>query len=123
MKLKSLNYILGTLLLFNCSYHNEDDLIELSDPMDEVILVTYDNQVKSIIDTNCIVCHNDPPVNGAPMSLLTFEAVRNAVQNRNLIGRISTNDIGTVMPPGGPRLPQNLIDVIVQWETDGFLEH
>ena len=26
------------------------------------------------------------------------------------------------MPFGGPRLPQNTIDIIIQWEADGLLE-
>lgn len=121
MKLKNLTYVLLTVLLFNCSYNNEDDLTE--DPVIEEEFVTYEGEVKSIIDTNCIACHSNPPINGAPMSLITFEDVKDAIENRNLIGRISTNDIGVVMPPGGPRLPQNLIDLIAQWQADGFLEN
>jgi len=121
MKLRNLTYVLLTALLFNCSYHNEDDLVD-DDPVVEEF-VTYEDQVKSIIDTNCIACHSNPPVNGAPMSLITYDDVRNAVENGNLIARISTNDIGAVMPPGGPKLPQNLIDLIVQWQADGFLEN
>jgi mono/diheme cytochrome c family protein len=121
MKLRNLTYVLLTVLMFNCSYNNEDDLVE-DDPVVEE-MVTYNGQVKSIIDTNCIACHNNPPVNGAPMSLITYQDLRNAVENGNLMARISTNDIGAVMPPGGPRLPQNLIDLIAQWQADGFLEN
>lgn len=121
MKLKNLTYVLLIVLLFNCSYNNEDDLTE--DPVIEDEFVTYVGEVKSIIDTNCIACHSNPPVNGAPMSLITYQDVRNAVENGNLMARISTNDIGAVMPPGGPRLPQNLIDLIAQWQADGFLEN
>jgi hypothetical protein len=85
--------------------------------------VTYEDNIKTIIDNNCITCHSNPPVNGAPISLTTYIEVSNAIDNNNLIGRISTNDLGSVMPSGGPRLPQNLIDLVVQWQTDGLLEN
>ena len=106
--------------IFSCSNVSEDDLIE------EVIIddiVTYDLNIKPIIDSNCIICHNNPPVNGAPNALTDFNGVKDAVQNRNLIGRISTNDLSSVMPLGGPRLPQNLIDLVIQWEQEGLAEN
>jgi hypothetical protein len=68
------------------------------------------------------MCHNNPPINGAPMSLLLYENVKDAVENRNLIGRIMGTGLGPLMPFGGPKLPQNLIDIIIKWEADGLLE-
>lgn len=117
-------YIISTLIfilfLFSCSYNNEDDLTE------DIIIedfITYQEHVKPIIDNNCISCHSNPPINGAPMSLTTFSDVKNAIENRDLIARISSMDNGFVMPLGGPRLPQNLIDLVIQWEQEGFLEN
>ncbi len=85
--------------------------------------ITYTDHVRTIINNNCIVCHGTIPANGAPMSLTSFEQVRDAVQNRGLLDRISRAE-GTpgLMPNGGPRLPQNLIDIIVQWNADGLQE-
>ena len=103
----------------SCTNVSEDDLIDAT-PLP--LKVTYIDNVKSIIDNNCISCHNNPPTNGAPISLLLYENVKDAVQNRNLIGRISGDVPGGLMPVGGPKLPQNLIDIIIQWETDGLLE-
>lgn len=120
MKCKYLIPILIFPLLFNCSYNNEDDLTE------DIIIedfVTYDDNIKPIIDNNCTFCHSNPPINGAPMALTTYNDVKEAVENRNLIGRISTNDLSSVMPFGGPRLPQNLIDLVIQWEEEGLLEN
>jgi hypothetical protein len=105
--------------LFSCTNASEEDLIDTT-PIEEI--VTYSNAVKSIIDNNCIFCHSNPPVNGAPMPLLTYDQVKDAVENRDLIERISSEDLGFVMPFGGPRLPQNLIDTVIQWQTDGLLE-
>lgn len=105
---------------FSCTDHGLDDL---TDPIEEIDLVTYTDNVKQIIDNNCIFCHNNPPINGAPNSLLTYDQVKNSVLNANLLSRVSaqSGEVGA-MPFGGPRLPQNLIDIIVQWQTDGLLE-
>ncbi len=113
-------FILLTLLN-SCTNASENDLIE-EQPVTQI--ATYNNDVKTIIDNNCTGCHNDPPVAGAPMPLLTFGQVREAVQNRDLINRISrqAGESGA-MPAGGPRLPQNSIDLIIQWNDDGLLEN
>ena len=119
MKTKHIPYLIFIILAFNCSNVSEEDLID-STPIPTT--VTYLDDVKSIIDNNCISCHSDPPINGAPISLVTFENVKNAIENNGLISRISSNDLSFLMPFGGPRLPQNTIDIITQWETDGLLE-
>lgn len=120
MKNKHILYLIVITISFNCSYNSEDDLIDAT-PIPNV--ATYNNNVKSIIDNNCISCHSNPPINGAPISLTTFEEVKSAVENNGLISRISSDDLGFVMPFGGPRLPQNLIDIIISWEEDGLLEN
>lgn len=117
--MKKASLICVLFILIGCTSASEEDLVDTTElPM----LVTYNDQVKIIIDNNCIVCHTNPPENGAPMPLLTYENVKEAVQNRGLLDRISSQDLGFLMPFGGPRLPQNLIDTIIQWEADGLLE-
>lgn len=107
-------------LFFGCTSVSEEDLIEDIQQPEEV---TYVANIKAIIDNNCINCHSDPPVNGAPTSLVDYNDVKDGVENGNLIGRISLlpADPGA-MPFGGPRLPQNLIDLIIEWEAGGLLE-
>ena len=112
--------IMATFLILSCTNASEEDLIDTT-PIEEI--VTYSNAVKSIIDNNCIFCHSNPPENGASMPLLTYDQVKAAVENRDLIERISSEDLGFVMPFGGPRLPQNLIDLVIQWEEEGLLEN
>lgn len=112
--------IINCLLLFcSCTNVSQEDLI---DEPQLISIATYTENVKTIIDNNCILCHSNPPQNGAPMSLLTYENVKEAVENRDLIARISSDDLGFSMPFGGPKLPQNLIDIVIQWEADGLLE-
>ena len=113
-------YIISIILTFSCSNTSEEDLIDATPITSNV---TYVDNVKSIIDNNCIMCHTNPPINGAPISLLTYNDVKNAVENNGLIARISSTDQGFLMPFGGPRLPQNLIDLVIQWEEEGLLEN
>lgn len=120
MKTKNILFLIIGGLVFNCSNVSEEDLIEVT-PIP--ITVTYINNVKSIIDNNCVLCHSDPPVNGAPIPLVTYENVKSAIENNGLISRISSNDLAFGMPFGGPRLPQTTIDLIIQWQTDGLLEN
>lgn len=119
--MKKIYYLIAliTLTTYSCSTNSPDDLLE---PAEVIELVTYNDNIKSIIDANCIVCHSDPPVNGAPMPLVSFDNVRSSAQN-NLLARISlqTGEAGA-MPLGGVRLPQQSIDLVAQWISDGLLE-
>ena len=106
-------------LTFSCTNVSEEDLID-AEPLPE--LVTYQADVKVIIDNNCLDCHGIPQTNGATIPLVSYANVKSAVENNNLIGRISGDGPGSLMPSGGPKLPQNLIDIVIQWEADGLLE-
>lgn len=108
------------LIFMACSSDNEDDLTT-APPMGETI--TYNQHVRPIINSNCVSCHSDPPTNGATIPLTEYNFVKNAVLNRQLIARIKSQQPGFRMPPGGPSLPANLIDIIEQWEADGLLEN
>ncbi|RMZ51369.1 hypothetical protein EB822_03480 [Flavobacteriaceae bacterium PRS1] len=114
-------FVFTVSIIFSCTNVSEDDLIDVIEPP---LVVTYNADIKIIIDNNCLNCHISPPINGANIPLLIFENVKNGVENNNLINRISkqAGESGA-MPFGGPRLPQNLIDLLIQWEADGLLEN
>ncbi len=120
---KNVTYLMALFLLIGisaCTNDSEDDLI---DQMQNPDPITYTNDVKAIIDNNCLNCHSDPPTNGAPIALVTFSQVKNAAENGSLINRVQAQEGASgAMPIGGPRLPQTLVDLIVQWQTDGFTE-
>jgi hypothetical protein len=120
MKKIHLTVILFLGLILSCTNASEDDLVDIQPILN---LVTYDDNVKIIINNNCLDCHISPAINGASVPLLIYENVKSAVQNNNLISKISGNGPGGLMPLGGPMLPQNLIDIIIQWEADGLLEN
>ncbi len=116
-------YILVSVIIFqSCSNNTLDDISEnLIDIPPEI--VTYQN-IQPIVSQNCIVCHSNPPQNGAPMSLETYLDVKNAVLNRGLLHLISLPEGNTaLMPKGGPRLPQASINLFIQWEEDNLLEN
>ena len=56
------------------------------------------------------------------MPLLTEEQVKDDVENRDLIERISSEDLGFAMNFGGPRLTQNLMYTVIQGTTECVLE-
>lgn len=118
MKIKTLLFLIPMALFLSCSENSTDDLIDIN-----TATVTYNAQVKNIIDSNCLFCHQSPPINGAPMRLTTYEDAKNAVLNRGLLDRISRpQGAPGMMPNGGTRLPQALIDQIVTWKNEGFAE-
>ena len=77
--------------------------------------------MKAIIDNNCINCHGTVPTNGAPMSLVTYENVKNAVLNQGLIIRLNLPVGNSMKMPLGPTsLPQSQIDAVTKWQVQNF---
>ena len=112
--------LLISSLFVGCTDDNPNTLMDIP-PV--VGLTTYNQNVKSIIDNNCVVCHASVPRNGAPMALVTYDQVKQAVLNRGLLNRISLpNGNGLLMPSGGPRMPQATIDIVLKWEKEGLSE-
>ena len=114
------------LLCINCK--GTDDIQDTTDPETEVDVdpipnktSTYITDAKSIIDSNCVECHSNPPTQSAPMSLETYTEVVNAVNDRNLFGRIATTNQFNVMPESG-RLPDATILSIEDWIADGLVQ-
>ena len=66
--LPSFVIVLTLLMTMSCS-SDSDDPIPPTGP------VTYDGAVKAIIDGQCLACHIDPPVNGAPFALTNYDQV------------------------------------------------
>ncbi len=95
-----------------------------SDSIDEDIIpqdgndVTYSGTIKKIMDNKCLNCHSDPTKNGAPMPLTTFEHTKEAVENRDLIGRVENGS----MPSSGSKLTAVQIKAIKDWETGGLAQ-
>ena len=94
----------------------------LEEPEIIVGKATYQANVKSIIDSNCVSCHSA----GGTASfrpLTAYSEVRNAVLNTNLLDRIQRQNGEPGQMPQTGRMPQDKINTILQWNTDGLLEN
>ncbi len=108
----------------SCVNNTQDDLEPIGPEVaQEDEKVTY-GDVVFVFDNICTACHSNPPQNGAPMSLASYLAVKEAVLNRGLLNRINREEGSDgAMPLGGPRLPQPTIDLLIKWNEDGLLEN
>lgn len=109
--------VLPILLLFfvvtSCSSSSDDEVIIT--PVNDI---TYTGNIKAIIDSSCLNCHSDPPVSGAPMSLTTYQDVKESVMNSDLIGRVESGN----MPQGGTPFTAAQVQAIKDWETGSFVQ-
>ena len=115
----SITALIG-IFFISCTSDSESDLTEPDSDPDAP--VSYEANIKQIIAGNCLGCHSDPPVNGAPFALNTYERVKQATDNGNLLVSIKRQTgESAAMPPAG-RMPQATIDLIEQWADEGFLQ-
>ncbi|WP_428224656.1 hypothetical protein [Flavobacterium sp.] len=120
---KICSLFLLSLVILSCSKDSESSITPTpSTPPSTDGKSHYLSDVAPIISNRCTGCHGNTPSNGAPMSLTTLDAVKEAIQNRGLISRINLpqGDPG-MMPKNGTKLSQSDIDKITKWQTDGFL--
>ncbi|MEN2401265.1 cytochrome c [Flavobacterium sp. MC2016-06] len=89
---------------------------------DPTTKISYTKDVKSIIDANCVSCHQNGRAAGFT-PLTTYAEVKAAVQNAQLLARIQLqNGQQGIMPQGG-RMSQTNIDLIIKWNTDGLINN
>jgi hypothetical protein len=113
------NALLFAIILVNLSCSTGNDDMNNEPIPDPISKITYTNTIKAIMMNNCTDCHGNPTSNGAPMSLTTYQEVKNAVNSRGLINRI--NSTTNPMPPTGIMSINNRT-LIQQWKDDGLLE-
>jgi mono/diheme cytochrome c family protein len=82
--------------------------------------LTYNKDIKSIIETNCAKCHNKN--NKAGFNFLTLESVKKGVANGELLGTIKHQKGYPKMPIGAPKLSQEDISKIECWINSGMPE-
>lgn len=116
---KYLSILLLTYFLQSC----ESDTYEsVSKPTVFPSKVTYNANIKSIIDGNCIVCHSDGGM-ASFRTFTTYNDVKEAVQTTNLLDRIQRQNGEPGQMPKTGRMSQDKIDMILQWRKDGLLEN
>lgn len=81
--------------------------------------LSYAADIRPIFNSSCISCHGEPPTQNAPMSLTSLALIRDAIENRGLLGRI--NNTADPMPPTG-LLPLASRQRIEEWANQGYPE-
>lgn len=102
-------------LQFSCETRTLQELIPV------VENPTYTADIKPLIDGKCIGCHHN---GGDSPTLETYDQVKHEVQEGVVICRIdnpSSCFYSSYMPPEG-RMPQQMIDMVKNWNTDGCPE-
>ncbi|WP_370478228.1 hypothetical protein [Tamlana flava] len=123
MKIKKLIYpVIMALMIFGCSSSSTEDLNDQNPNPDPnpITKVTYDADIKSIISSRCIGCHGNPPTQGAPFSLTTYNDVKSRVAG--IISRIKSSSNPMPPAPNSPLTPAQ-IELIEKWQADGLLEN
>ncbi|SHL34065.1 hypothetical protein [Flavobacterium chilense] len=115
--MKKYIYLSGIILsLCACESNTYESLQE---PTVIVEKVTYNANVKAIVDANCIACHNS---GSKLLPLETYAQVKDALVNTNFLVRIQQQNGTPGQMPRAGRMPQDKINTILQWNTDGLLE-
>ena len=104
--------VLCGVFVVSCESNTYDDISK------KTINPTYKADIELIVSHNCLSCHYG--INQSP-NLETYDGVKNACINYNLVCRIESENCGERMPQGG-KLPQTDIDLIKLWVTNGFVE-
>ncbi len=78
---------------------------------------TYSANIKSVIDSKCVNCHSGGDTSP---NLESYDEVKNATLNGNLVCSISSTFCGSNrMPIGSNALYDSTIATINNWLTDG----
>lgn len=82
--------------------------------------ITYDGNVKPIMEARCTPCHFPPKGNKKPYN--SYLAVKNDIDS--IIDRVNRNPTEKgFMPFKHPKLSDSTINVLVQWKKDGLKEN
>ena len=106
---------LSVFSLTSCSNSSTEDFVDT----DITKNATYKGAIKTIIDTNCVNCHANPPRNGAQFPMTTYEELVAAANTFPIIARMT--NASNPMPPSG-LLPAPTVELVNKWITNGFPE-
>lgn len=103
------------ILLFSCTYKKEELLYNVACDTGNV---KYSVQVLTILNTNCINCHNGAGAAGG-IELDSYTSVRTYALNGRLLGSITHAPGYRPMPDFSPKIPECRIAEIRTWIRNG----
>lgn len=116
---KKIFYSILIVLFYNCESDSINDISNQAPNPDPEVKVSYVTDIAPIMSANCTSCHSNPPISGAGIPLTTYSEVKDGIDQ--VLDRINRNEGDPkLMPIGGPKLPQSVIDKIQKWKDDGF---
>lgn len=80
--------------------------------------VKYSNQVLSILNNNCVSCHNGSSASGG-VHLDSYAGVKAQADNGKLFGVINHSSGFKIMPPSGNKISDCNVRIIKKWIDDG----
>ena len=104
---------------FSCETNTYEDIGGTTNIVGDV---TYEGHIKAVIDNNCIVCHS-PGGESSFRPFTSYEQVREAVLTTNLLDRIQRQNGEEGQMPKTGRMPQDKINLILEWNNDGLQEN
>lgn len=110
---KCIYIISAVVLLIACESRTYEEISDNTPITEEV---TYNKDVKPIIDANCVSCHSP----GA-QALTNYAEVKNNIDN--IIDRISRPNGDPLKMPQGGSLSPTQINIITKWKADGLSEN
>ncbi len=81
--------------------------------------VSFIDDVFTIIEAQCLVCHNDDRQDGG-MNLANYDLIRARSNNGKLMGTIEHQAGYSAMPPSGVKIDQCFIDQLNSWIANGM---
>lgn len=118
-KLKlSLIFVTATLM-WQCTYHNEDDYFKDNPDICYTDNMSFSTHVQPVIQSNCISCHNNSNTSGG-INLSTYENVKTTVESGRLLGAIRHDQGFSPMPQMAAKLPDCTISQIEAWIDQGL---
>lgn len=84
---------------------------------------TYTKSVKDVLDLYCAFagCHGGGSAS-AGIALGTYQDAVNSAKNNDKFFCVIDHSCGPIMPPGGPKIPQVMIQKIVAWRDNCYPE-
>lgn len=116
------NTILISVLFSSCYYDNKDDLYPFDPSAScDTLNMTYNSDIKPILDNNCISCHIASNPSGGVI-LDTYNQVKIVADNGKLWGSVNHQSGYSPMPQGGAKLGDCDLNKIKAWINDGSPE-
>lgn len=109
--------ILTAFTLASCAYNEEKAQVTGSTPTGSAVTLTY---LKSTIFTpRCASCHPGSSFDISDYAQLSARVVAGSANTSKLYRRVTSSDLGPIMPQGQPQLSSSEKQAIADWINNG----